>query len=220
MSGARTRLCRNLQRTLPGIEVRRVSLPMCPAMALWLIDPGFPRGQLPPEVASAVLERPAYWAFCWASGQALASHLLARPERVAGKTVLDLGSGSGVVAIAAALAGAARVIACDIDADARDAVRANAELNGVEIELLASIEALHTAIDVVLVADLFYDLANHGLAARLPGLAGEVLIADSRLKDLPPGGYRQVAEINADTLPDLDESPEFRRVRIFEPAPR
>ena len=60
----------------------------------------------------------AYWAFCWASGQVLARYLLDHPERVRGKVVMDVGAGSGVVGIAAKIAGAKRVIACDIDPNA------------------------------------------------------------------------------------------------------
>ena len=215
-SSAADLTCR-LQRTLPGIGVRPLRPPLCPELELLLIDPEFPRAPLAPAVASAVMAEPAYWAFCWASGQALARLLLDQPERVAGQRVLDLGSGSGVVGIAAALAGAAHVIACDTDADARAATAANARRNGVRIETIADLDELGQRIDLILIADLFYDLANHGLAARLPQLADDVLIADSRLKTLPVPGYRQVHAMHADTIPDLDESPEFRHVRVYAP---
>ena len=76
---------------------------------------------------------PPFWAFAWAGGQALARFLLDHPETVAGRRVLDVASGSGLVAIAAAKAGAARVEACDIDAFAADAMALNAEANAVAL---------------------------------------------------------------------------------------
>lgn len=100
-----------------------------------------------------------YWAYQWAGGAVLARHLLDHPETVRGRTVLDLGSGSGLVAIAAAKAGAAKVIGTDIDPHAIAALRLNAELNDVAVEpVLADLttgEPPH--IDLLLVGDLFYE---------------------------------------------------------------
>src|SRR5437868_15456592 len=76
---------------------------------------------------------PPFWAFAWAGGQALARYLLDHPETVAGRELLDFGAGSGLVAIAAAKAGAARVIAAEIDPFATAAIAINAALNDVEI---------------------------------------------------------------------------------------
>ena len=72
---------------------------------------------------------PPFWAFAWAGGQALARHVLDHPDLVAGRRVLDLAAGSGIVAIAAARAGAAYVVASDSDARARVAAQRNAALN-------------------------------------------------------------------------------------------
>ncbi|HEY1486866.1 MAG TPA: 50S ribosomal protein L11 methyltransferase, partial [Micromonosporaceae bacterium] len=100
---------------------------------------------------------PPFWAFAWAGGQALARYVLDHPEVVAGLSVLDLGAGSGLVAIAAAKAGARRVTACDTDPEAVAAARSNAEANGVRIEGLAEdLLAKGAQADVVLVGDLFY----------------------------------------------------------------
>ena len=74
---------------------------------------------------------PPFWAFAWAGGQALARYLLDRPEIVAGRAVLDFGSGSGLVAIAAAKAGARQVLAAEIDHFAAAAIAMNAALNRV-----------------------------------------------------------------------------------------
>ena len=83
------------------------------------------------ERAGGALSEPPFWAAAWPGGQALARHVLDHPELVAGRSVLDLGSGSGLVAVAAALAGAARVVASEIDPFGVTAIGLNAELNGV-----------------------------------------------------------------------------------------
>ena len=114
-----------LNRLLPDIRLLATPLPLVPEIRLWLLDELVDE-RLDQEVANALMEAPPYWSLCWASGQVLARHLLADPQWVRGKTVLDVGPGSGVVAIAAALAGAARVIACDLDPDALAATAANA----------------------------------------------------------------------------------------------
>src|SRR5665213_2091332 len=109
------------------------------------------------QATEAALERhqlpPPYWAFAWAGGQALARHLLDNPVLVAGKRVLDFGAGSGIVAIAAARAGAAAVTAVEIDPFAAAAIALNAALNGVEIavELADVIGRSGAGWDVVLV---------------------------------------------------------------------
>ena len=133
-----------------------------------------------------------YWAFVWGGGLALARHVLDRPEVVAGRRVLDLGSGSGLVAIAAMTAGAASVLAADVDPRAAVAARLNAALNGVVVEAVTA-DGLDgpapEGIEVVLVGDLFYAA---GLADRVLGFlrrcqaAGlEVLIGDPGRKTLP-----------------------------------
>lgn len=104
---------------------------------------------------------PPFWAFAWAGGVALARWVLDHPDAVCGRVVLDLGAGSGLVAIAAKRAGAARVIAADVDPVALVACLVNAERNGVAIETEGRdrLDDLETDADVVLVGDLFYDAA-------------------------------------------------------------
>lgn len=101
---------------------------------------------------------PPFWAFAWAGGQGLARYILDHPEEVRGKRVLDFASGSGLVAIAARIAGASEVIAADIDPWAGTAVRLNAHENGVEIGFTSEdlIGRLVEA-DIVLAGDVFYD---------------------------------------------------------------
>lgn len=102
---------------------------------------------------------PPYWAFAWAGGQALARRVLDEPALVAGRRVLDFAAGSGLVAIAAAKAGAAAVTAVDVDTFAQAAMHLNAALNGVSLEILlgdltAGAEARW---EVILAGDVFYD---------------------------------------------------------------
>lgn len=103
---------------------------------------------------------PPFWAFAWAGGQGLARHVLDHPELVAGKRVTDFASGSGLVAIAAMKAGAASVLAVDIDPWTATAIRLNAELNGVDVVSSAK-DVIGGAgdADVYLAGDVFYDRA-------------------------------------------------------------
>lgn len=188
------------------------TLPGCPEIRLALINADFPVGPLPAEVTRDVIAQPAYWAFCWGSGLALARFLLNDPGWVAGKRVLDLGSGSGVAAIAAALAGAAQVVACDTDADARAATAANARLNGVNVE---TVDTLPHDSDIILMADVLYDRQNLPLLGVAQRHAREVLVADSRITDLPDPRYREVARVEALTFPNLGEFDEFNTAHLF-----
>lgn len=101
---------------------------------------------------------PPFWAFAWAGGQGLARYVLDHPESVCGKRVLDFASGSGLVAIAAAKAGAAKVLAADIDPWTETAIRLNAALNGVNIGF-TGLDLVGKPIDadVFLAGDVFYD---------------------------------------------------------------
>ncbi len=215
----RERLDALLRQTLPMGRIDIQRLPGCPEIELGLITASFPQGPLPPEVMREVIARPAYWALCWGSGLALARHLLDVPGWVQGRRVLDLGSGSGVVAIAAALAGAAEVVACDTDPAAREATAANAQLNGVTVRLAATLEDLARGFDVLFMADVLYDRSNLPLLEAVTGHAREILVADSRLATLPCPDYRLIGEIPALTFPNLGEFDEFGTVRLFHRGP-
>jgi len=211
-----SKLRRRLRRTLPDARLDINSLPGCRGLKLALINADYPQGPLHPDVMRAVIHQPAYWSFCWGSGLALAQHLLAGKEEVRDKTVLDLGSGSGVAGIAAAMAGAQRVIACDIDPDACLATAVNAELNGVAVDVIQSLDQLHRPVDLVLLADVLYDRANFGLIDLAKNAGTRVLIADSRIRELSRDDFTPFAEREARTLPNLGEFDEFRVVRFFE----
>lgn len=208
-------LNQHLRKTLSRGRVAASAPAGCPDLPLYLFDPSVLEGPLSHDEAQAVVAEPAYWSFCWASGQVLASWILQHPELVAGKTVLDFGSGSGVVAVAAARAGAARAIACDIDPAALDAAAANARLNGVQVELCDDWAARPESLDLVTAADVLYDPDNRPLLEAFRAAASRVLLADSRVRDLGNPAYQLQTVIEARTWPDLNEFEEFNKVRIY-----
>ncbi len=140
---------------------------------------------------------PPFWAFAWAGGQALARYVLDNPGLVEGRRVLDFGAGSGMVAIAAAMAGAAEVTAVDICAFAQDAILLNAKVNGVKIAReTRDILDEDPDVDVLLCGDVFYErpLADRLLAwidraqARgatvLVGCPGRTYLPKERLEEV------------------------------------
>lgn len=214
MSGADS-LQQHLERIIPAARLEPVRLPDCPSLRLLLLNADYPQGELQPQQVNRVMDNPLYWIFCWASGQVLARYLLDNPDQVAGKRVLDFGCGSGVVAIAAAMAGAREVIACDIDTLALQATACNAALNGVELTPARDFDDVEGPLDLIIVADVLYDRGNFPWLDRFVTRAQQVLIADSRVKDFDHPPYRQIARRQSFTVPDLDESAEFRDVRIY-----
>jgi predicted nicotinamide N-methyase len=160
---------------------------------------------------------PPFWAAAWPGGQALARHVLDQPRLVAGRSVLDLGAGSGLVAVAAALAGAARVTASDVDPFSHAAVAVNAEANGVApIDVLGDVlEGAPPAVDVVLAGDVCYDrvMSERVLpwlaAARARG--SEVLLGDPGRPYVPVDRLERVATFD---VPDT-EGPQVRRTTVW-----
>jgi predicted nicotinamide N-methyase len=160
---------------------------------------------------------PPFWAAAWPGGQALARYVLDHPGLVAGRTVLDLGSGSGLVAVAALRAGAARVVASEIDPFGWAAIGANAEQNGVpQVEVVGDVlDGSGPAVDVVLAGDVCYDrlMTDRVLPfldrARADG--ADVLIGDPGRPYLPH--ERLVAAATVD-VPDT-EGPLVRRTTVW-----
>ena len=209
------RLNEHLRKTLSRGRVAETRPAGCPDLPLYLFDPAVLEGPLSHDEAQAVVAEPAYWSFCWASGQVLAQWILEHPEVVRGKVVLDFGTGSGVVAVASALAGAARVIACDLDPAALDAAAANAALNGVNLEYCEDWNCRPQGVDLVTAADVLYDPDNRPLLDVFLNASPEVVLADSRVRNLGNDCYLEQAVIEARTWPDLNEFEEFNRVRIY-----
>ena len=215
-------LSKKLQVYIPAARAELGSIPIGKdfPLPLYLLNSDYPQHQLTADEMLAIMDYPAYWAFCWASGQVMAQFLTANPEWVEGKRVLDFGCGSGVVAIAAAKAGAASVVACDIDEDALAATCANAKLNEVELELQRDFNAIDftaagQAVDLIVVADVLYDRSNLAWLDRFIDCAEKVLVADSRVKDFSHSNYELIDQAEATTIPDLSESDEFRVVSIY-----
>ncbi|MEE4660703.1 MAG: 50S ribosomal protein L11 methyltransferase [Halieaceae bacterium] len=208
-------LGQRLAQHVPGARLQLQELPDTEGLCLYLLNADYPQADLSPEQVQAILDYPAYWAFCWASGQVLASFIARHPEWVASRRVLDFGCGSGVAGIAAARAGAAEVVACDIDADALAATALNADYNGVQLSLRERFDDCEGPFDLVLAADVLYDRANLPWLARFLQRAPRVLLADSRIRDFAEPGYRKLGEWPGNTFPDLDESAEFRRVSVY-----
>ncbi len=129
-----------------------------------------------------------YWAFAWPGGRALALFLAAEPHWVRGRMVVDYGSGCGIVAVAAAKAGAARVLAVDRDPWARQMAALNADANGFHIEISAMLDPAVEA-HVVLAGDVFYapDVARESLGVLRERVARDavVLVGDPGRSDLP-----------------------------------
>ena len=154
---------------------------------------------------------PPYWAFAWAGGQAVARYLLDRPETVAGKTVLDFGAGSGLGAIAAAKAGAQRVIAAEIDDFARDAILLNATANGVSIVIESGdlVGRDEPAWQVVIAGDVCYEQPMAGrVEAWLKTLARQalVLIGDPQRSYFPAEGLERLASYAVPTTTEIEDS--------------
>jgi|TARA_B100000315_G_scaffold222741_1_gene227002 predicted nicotinamide N-methyase len=208
-------LRRNLRETVSQGNIAVTGLPLCPEIQLYLLSADYPSGPLPSEEMLAIMAAPAYWSFCWASGQVLARYILDCPHLFADKRVVDFGSGSGVVAIAAAKVGAREVTACDFDPHALDAARANADLNNVSIDLCGSIEEVPQSYDTIIAADVLYDRDNHHYLEEFLQRARQVFVADSRMKGEHISGYRVVKQMSATTIPDINEFEEFNRVKIY-----
>jgi predicted nicotinamide N-methyase len=208
-------LDRWLRAFLPGAHLVDTALPLVPALRLWLINADYPVGPLPADVARTLMEDPPYWAFCWGSGAVLARWLLDNPDCVRGRTVLDFGAGSGVVAVAAALAGAKRAVACDLDARSLAASRANAALNGVSIETCADFFAFADEVDLILAADVLYDRDNLPFLRRFRERASQVLVADSRVRNFSEPGYQTLWSQDCIAVPDLGEAEWVKHVTVY-----
>lgn len=204
-----------LTRLLPDCKLYVQQLPDVAELRLLLLDGDGMRRPLAADVVQSAMENPLYWIFCWASGQVLARYVLDHPHLVRGRRVVDFGCGSGVVAIAAAMAGAGEVIACDTDSFARAAAAHNAQLNEVSVSLNADFDAIEGSVDLILASDVLYDHANLRWLGRFTARAETVLVADSRLSNFCWSPYQRIAQIESSTVPDLDESREFNCVTLY-----
>lgn len=171
-------------------HTRILPVPHAPEISLHVAQEATELWQKTEDELATIGLPPPFWAFAWAGGQALARYLLDAPEIVRGLRVLDFASGSGLVAIAAARAGAASVEACDIDAFAAEAIALNAVANGVAVTVrLEDLIGSDDGWDVVCAGDVCYE---RGMAERviawlsvLSGRGARVLIGDPGRSYLP-----------------------------------
>jgi predicted nicotinamide N-methyase len=211
----RSELRRRLSAVIPNADLEVVALPEVPEIRLALLQQAYPQHLLDNDTVVKIMNSPMYWAFCWASGQVLARFILDNPHYVKGRRVLDFGAGSGVVAVAAAIAGARSVVVCDTDPLALLACACNAELNGVVLEYASSLDSYSGEIGIILASDVLYDRANLSWLQVFLNRAPSVLVADSRVRDFSAENYQLMSASSSYTFPDLDESQEFRRVKVY-----
>lgn len=164
------------------------------------------------DLAAANVD-PPFWAFPWAGGQALSRYLIENPESVRGKRVLDLASGSGLVAIAAALAGAGEVAANDIDPMCEAAITLNAELNSVAVRYIGGslLDGDPPAFDVIVAADVFYEQRPAQMFRAFlekSHKAGITIFAgDPGRTYFPRDAFKQAAEYAVETTTEIENHP-------------
>jgi predicted nicotinamide N-methyase len=152
-----------------------------------------------------------FWAFAWGGGLAIARYLRDRPEVVAGKRVMDLGSGSGLCAIAAMTARAASAVAVDIDPIAGAAIALNARANGVRIDVVRDDELDEPSpdVDVILAGDLWYEQALGERATawleRAANAGISVLIGDPGRRYLERDRFTELAAYDVRSTTDLED---------------
>lgn len=196
----------------PGTAERRAGLGRAALPLAWQRPPAVPELELQllaPELDVAReapnpgVEEPPFWAFAWASGQVLARYLLDRPGLVRARRVLDLGAGCGIAAIAAARAGAASVLATDLDPEARRRAARNARRNGASIRVAAVADP--AAFDLVLASDVAYEAGAVELLRAAAAAGRPVLLADPE-RNGPLGlPVEERWRRRARTWPELDE---------------
>jgi predicted nicotinamide N-methyase len=162
---------------------------------------------------------PPFWAFAWAGGQALARYILDHPETVAGRSVLDLGSGSGLAAIAAAVAGASSVLASEVDPFAGAAISLNAAANCVRIDVAGDVlDGIGEDAAVILAADVWYErqFADRAITMlrRANRRGADVLVGDIGRAFLPRSTLRELASYDVPVLAEL-ENASVKRVLIL-----
>ena len=187
----------------PGLFIRRnaaiTAPPLVPEIRLHLATQITPIWQASEETLARADVPPPFWAFAWVGGQALARYLLDHPDTVAGRAVLDFGSGSGLVAIAAAKADARSVLAAEIDHFAAAAIDINAEVNEVAVAVTTAdvVGAVDPGWQIVTAGDVCYerDMADR-VILWLRTLAADgclVLLGDPGRSYLPTAGLRERA---------------------------
>jgi predicted nicotinamide N-methyase len=193
-----------------------LSPPLVPEVTLHLATEMVPLWRKSEEELEAMGVPPPYWAFAWAGGQALARYVLDNAEAVHSKSVLDLGSGSGLVGIAAMKAGARSVLSADIDIYAAAAIALNAQANDVAITATTDDLIGHDGDwDVILIGDMCYErpLAEK-LLTWLRARKGAALLGDPGRSYFPKSGVERLALYNVQVTRDLEDR-EIRETGVY-----
>lgn len=189
-----------------------LAVPHAPEIRLHLADEATSLWEKTEEELQTLGLSPPYWAFAWAGGQALARHLLDRPEIARGRRVLDFAAGSGLVGIAAALCGASIVTASEIDGFALCAIEMNAAANGCEVNARGEdfVGTDDSPFDLILAGDVCYERAMaERVATWLEACARrgcEVLLGDPGRHYLPRERLRRLAEYSVPTTRALEDT--------------
>jgi predicted nicotinamide N-methyase len=204
-------------------NTRLCAVPHVPEIALHVADEAVPLWHKTEAELGAMGLPPPFWAFAWAGGQALARYVMDHPALVRARRVLDLASGSGLAAIAAAKAGGVPVVASEIDAFAEAAIALNADSNNVYVAILGQDLLDHPMppaprYDVILVGDLFYEreTAQRALAFlnRHAKLGTHVLIGDPGRTYLPTDRLAKQCEYTVPVTRDLEDQ-SIKRTAVF-----
>jgi predicted nicotinamide N-methyase len=205
-------------------NTRLQPVPHAPEISLWLADEVTPIWRLTEAELGEMGLPPPFWAFAWAGGQGLARWLLDNPAEVAGKRVLDLAAGSGLVGIAAVQAGATSVLCADIDPFCAAAVALNAAANGVTLAFTDTdlLDAVPPEADVICAGDVFYE---QPMAGRVLGWLTQaadrgtrVLVGDPLRTYFPKTGFDLLAEYAVPTTRELEDDA-VKRTRVWTLSP-
>jgi len=193
--------------------------PHVPEIRLHLADEAHDLWQRTEDELAEIGLPPPFWAFAWAGGQGLARYVLDHPQTVSGKSVLDFASGSGLVAIAAAKAGAAAILAADIDPFCEAAIRLNGAENGVTLAFSGEdLIGGDGGWDVVLAGDVFYDrpFAERLLPwfSALHARGAEILVGDPGRAYLPKSGLERLAAYEVPVTRALEDA-EVKRTTVW-----
>ncbi|MBR2535159.1 MAG: methyltransferase [Hyphomicrobium sp.] len=201
-------------------NARLMTPPLVPGIKLYLAEESVPIWQKTEDELGEMNVPPPFWAFAWAGGQALARYLLDNPSICARRRVIDLGSGSGMTAIAAAQCGAASVLAADVDQFALVACRLNAAANGVAIDVTGDdlLSRPPAVADVILIGDLFYE---RGLAERVTAYidaaksqGAAVYIGDPQRSYFPRDTFTLLASFQVPVTRELEDS-EIKKTAVW-----
>jgi predicted nicotinamide N-methyase len=196
-----------------------VAPPLVPEVKLYLATEIVPLWRLTEEELEAQGIPPPFWAFAWAGGQALSRYVLDYPDVARDRIVLDFGSGSGLVGIAAMMAGAAHVLSADIDAFATAAIALNAEANDVTLDATTD-DVIGQSRDwnTILVGDMCYErpLAERLLAWLKERAAADVtvLLGDPGRSYFPKEGVEKLATFRVKTTRELEDR-EIRETSVY-----